>query len=98
LQADDLPGVRVLPAADYCCFTPASKEVFWPGEWKITAQSDRYGYRLAGTALEFVEPVLHKSPGARRARRRPLTHRIAAPGGALRPQESGARHVASGGG
>ena len=22
-----------------------------PGEWKITAQSDRYGYRLAGTAL-----------------------------------------------
>ncbi len=63
LQADDLPAVRVLPAAEYCCFTPASKEVFWSGEWKITAQSDRYGYRLAGTALEFVEPVEMLSHG-----------------------------------
>lgn len=63
LQAGDLPAVRVLPAGEYCCFTPAAKEVVWSGEWKITAQSDRYGYRLAGTALEFAEPVEMLSHG-----------------------------------
>jgi 5-oxoprolinase (ATP-hydrolysing) subunit C len=63
LRAGDLPAIRVLPAAEYCCFTPASNEVFWSGEWKITAQSDRYGYRLAGTALEFAEPVEMLSHG-----------------------------------
>lgn len=63
LQADNLPAVRVLPAAEYCCFTPAAIEVFWSEEWKITAESNRYGYRLAGTALEFAEPVEMLSHG-----------------------------------
>ena len=59
----DRPAIRVLPAAEYCCFTPGSKELFWSGEWKITAQSDRYGYRLKGTALEFAQPVEMLSHG-----------------------------------
>jgi biotin-dependent carboxylase-like uncharacterized protein len=63
LQADGVPAVRVLPAGEYCCFTAGSKEVFWSADWKITAQSDRYGYRLAGTALEFVKPVEMLSHG-----------------------------------
>ncbi len=63
LQVGERPAIRVLPAAEYCCFTPRSKEIFWSGEWRITAQSDRYGYRLAGTALEFAEPVEMLSHG-----------------------------------
>ena len=63
LQVGDFSAVRVLPAAEYCCFAPASREVFWSEEWKITAQSDRYGYRLAGTALKFAEPVEMLSHG-----------------------------------
>lgn len=48
------PGVtamRVLPAAEYDQFDDASAQAFWGTEWKISAQSDRYGYRLAGQAL-----------------------------------------------
>jgi len=63
LEADGVPAVRVLPAGEYGCFTPAAQEAFWSQEWKITAQSDRYGYRLAGTALEFAEPVEMLSHG-----------------------------------
>jgi biotin-dependent carboxylase-like uncharacterized protein len=43
--------VRVLPAAEYGCFVATSRAALWNGAWKITAQSDRYGYRLAGEAL-----------------------------------------------
>ncbi|MBV8912198.1 MAG: biotin-dependent carboxyltransferase family protein [Acetobacteraceae bacterium] len=63
LEADGVPAVRVLPAGEYCCFTPATKDAFWSQEWKITAQSDRYGYRLAGLALEFAQPVEMLSHG-----------------------------------
>ena len=63
LQADDRTAIRVLPAAEHCCFTTDSKELFWSEEWKITAQSDRYGYRLKGTALEFAQPVEMLSHG-----------------------------------
>lgn len=63
LYADNRLAIRALPAAEYCCFTPDSKELFWSGEWKITPQSDRYGYRLKGTALEFAQPVEMLSHG-----------------------------------
>jgi biotin-dependent carboxylase-like uncharacterized protein len=63
LESDGVPAVRVLPAGEYCCFTSAAKDVFWSQAWKITAQSDRYGYRLAGTALEFGQPVEMLSHG-----------------------------------
>ena len=51
LQADGVAAVRVLPAAEYLDFEESSRAAFWAGEWKITAQSDRYGYRLEGEAL-----------------------------------------------
>jgi 5-oxoprolinase (ATP-hydrolysing) subunit C len=63
LQADSCPAVRVLPAAEYDCYTEASHRAFWSQPWKITPQSDRYGYRLAGTPLESVRPVEMRSHG-----------------------------------
>jgi biotin-dependent carboxylase-like uncharacterized protein len=51
-----LTTVRVLPASEYACYRSVSQAAFWAGEWKITSQSDRYGYRLAG------EPLLPKTP------------------------------------
>ena len=63
LHADGLAAVRVLPAAEYEFYTEASHAAFWSQPWKITAQSDRYGYRLAGTPLESVRPVEMRSHG-----------------------------------
>lgn len=63
LHVDGLPAMRVLPAAEYTHYTEASRAAFWAGEWKITAQSDRYGYRLAGTALEAQTVVEMRSHG-----------------------------------
>jgi biotin-dependent carboxylase-like uncharacterized protein len=57
LVVDGLPAVRVLPAAEYLGFTEASRAAFWAGAWKITNQSDRYGYRMAGEALVPVSPM-----------------------------------------
>ena len=63
LQVDGLPAVRVLPAAEYLGFEEASRAAFWGGEWKITAQSDRYGYRLDGEALRPIAPMEIRSHG-----------------------------------
>ncbi|MFT3821684.1 MAG: biotin-dependent carboxyltransferase family protein [Rubrivivax sp.] len=48
LQRDGCAAVRVLPAAEYGQYTADSHAAFWRNEWKITPQSDRYGYRFAG--------------------------------------------------
>jgi biotin-dependent carboxylase-like uncharacterized protein len=63
LQVDGCPAVRVLPAAEYEGYAPASRAAFWSSDWKITAQSDRYGYRLAGPSLEPIEPMELRSHG-----------------------------------
>lgn len=63
LEVEGVPAVRVLPAAEYECFTQAAQETFWREPWKITAQSDRYGYRLAGTPLETARPLEMRSHG-----------------------------------
>lgn len=63
LEADGVPAVRVLPAAEYDCFTQVAKDGFWREAWKITAQSDRYGYRLAGTPLDTLRPLEMRSHG-----------------------------------
>ncbi|WP_321889269.1 5-oxoprolinase subunit C family protein [Paraburkholderia bannensis] len=55
--------VRVLPAAEYERYTPQSQDAFWRTAWKVTPQSDRYGYRLAGTPLEAVETLEMRSHG-----------------------------------
>lgn len=63
LQRDGVAAVRVLPAAEYLAFEPASRQAFWAGEWKITPQSDRYGYRLEGEALRPIAPMELRSHG-----------------------------------
>jgi biotin-dependent carboxylase-like uncharacterized protein len=63
LQRDGVAAVRVLPAAEYLAFEPASRDAFWAGEWKITSQSDRYGYRLEGEALRPLAPMELRSHG-----------------------------------
>lgn len=63
LEAGGLPAMRVLPAAEYAHYTEASRAAFWNSEWKITAQSDRYGYRLAGPVLEAQTVVEMRSHG-----------------------------------
>lgn len=55
--------VRVLPAAEYDCYQPQSIDVFWREGWKVTPQSDRYGYRLAGPALIPAREVEKRSHG-----------------------------------
>jgi biotin-dependent carboxylase-like uncharacterized protein len=63
LEIDGLPGVRVMRAAEYDAFTEASLARFWGEPWKITPQSDRYGFRLAGPGLEPKAPLEVRSHG-----------------------------------
>jgi biotin-dependent carboxylase-like uncharacterized protein len=63
LTIDGVPAVRVLPAAEYRCFTCKSQSDFWLKPWKVTPQSDRYGYRLSGPTLEPVAPMELRSHG-----------------------------------
>jgi biotin-dependent carboxylase-like uncharacterized protein len=63
LQVDGVAAMRVLPAAEYALFTPESQQAFWRDDWKITSQSDRYGYRLAGPPLEPKAAIEMRSHG-----------------------------------
>ena len=49
--------VRVLRGPEYASFTPDAQRSLWSDEWLVTPNSNRMGYRLAGTALE-------REPGA----------------------------------
>ncbi|WP_321819748.1 MULTISPECIES: biotin-dependent carboxyltransferase family protein [unclassified Burkholderia] len=55
--------VRVLPAAEYECYEADSLDAFWREGWKVTPQSDRYGYRLAGPTLAARRPIEKRSHG-----------------------------------
>jgi len=44
-------AVRVIPAAEYENFSEYGRAQFWSSLWRITPNSNRQGYRLAGTAL-----------------------------------------------
>ena len=63
LQVDGCPAMRVLPAAEYEGYTAASRDAFWGTAWKVTPQSDRYGYRLSGEALEPIAAMEMRSHG-----------------------------------
>lgn len=63
LEHDGLPAMRVLPAAEYPYFQEQSRTAFWAGEWKITTQSNRYGYRLEGTPILPSAPMEVRSHG-----------------------------------
>jgi biotin-dependent carboxylase-like uncharacterized protein len=63
LTESGLPGVRVLPAAEYAQYTEAAHHALWNEPWRVTPQSDRYGYRLDGTPLHPVAPIETRSHG-----------------------------------
>lgn len=56
-------AMRVIPAAEYDNFDAPSLQNFWDTDWKISAQSDRYGYRLSGVALALRETMETRSHG-----------------------------------
>jgi biotin-dependent carboxylase-like uncharacterized protein len=63
LQQDGLPALRVIPAAEYHLFQAHCRDAFWRESWKITAQSNRYGSRLAGTPILPRQPLEMQSHG-----------------------------------
>ncbi|MFN3811255.1 MAG: biotin-dependent carboxyltransferase family protein [Roseateles asaccharophilus] len=48
--------LRVMPGEHWALFTPAAREALLQAEFRITAQSDRMGYRLEGPPLERSTP------------------------------------------
>ncbi|AIF52276.1 biotin-dependent carboxyltransferase family protein [Pelosinus sp. UFO1] len=49
--------IRVMPSSQFEFFTSDSREHFFQQAFKITTQSDRMGYRLAGPRLQLAEPL-----------------------------------------
>jgi 5-oxoprolinase (ATP-hydrolysing) subunit C len=47
--------IRVLRGPEYETFTQKAQRDFWNEEWTITPNSNRMGFRLAGTALERTD-------------------------------------------
>jgi biotin-dependent carboxylase-like uncharacterized protein len=60
---DGVLRVRVLRAGEYDLFSDDMQETFWSTTWKISLQSDRGGYRLAGAELTLPTPVEMRSHG-----------------------------------
>ncbi|UCJ18493.1 biotin-dependent carboxyltransferase family protein [Pseudomonas sp. MM211] len=63
LSVEGRAAIRVLPAAEFECFSARSRDEFFAAEWKITPQSNRYGYRLEGTPLLPERPLEIRSHG-----------------------------------
>jgi len=63
LMRDGVAAVRVLPATEFKDYTPEAQNALWSCAWKITPQSDRYGYRLAGDSLQPIRPLELRSHG-----------------------------------
>ncbi len=63
LFIDGLPAVRAIRAAEHDAFTEESQALFWSSPWTVTAQSDRYGFRLAGPTIAPKAPMELRSHG-----------------------------------
>lgn len=50
-------AIRALRGPEYESFSNTAHEAFWSDEWRVTPQSNRMGYRLAGTALTRATPM-----------------------------------------
>ncbi|MET3911524.1 biotin-dependent carboxylase-like uncharacterized protein [Bradyrhizobium sp. S3.3.6] len=61
--AADETIVRVVIAGEYDGFDAATQALFWSSSWKITPQSNRYGYRLQGPAVKPRVPIEKRSHG-----------------------------------
>ncbi|UPK38125.1 biotin-dependent carboxyltransferase family protein [Bradyrhizobium sp. 186] len=55
--------VRVMRAGEHDLFSEAMRATFWSTTWKISARSDRGGYRLTGGKLTLDVPVEMRSHG-----------------------------------
>lgn len=60
---EDVTAVRVVPAGEYEHFGKDALDAFWGADWKITPQSNRYGYRLDGPALSPDVRIEKRSHG-----------------------------------
>lgn len=63
LTRDGVPLLRVLPASEYQEFRPECRDAFWTATWRITPQSNRYGYRLSGPSILAHAPLEMRSHG-----------------------------------
>lgn len=54
--------LRAIPAAEHDVFG-VDAERFWAQSWKVTARSDRTGYRLAGEPIQPTAPLEMRSHG-----------------------------------
>ena len=59
----DVTHVRVLPAAEHDLLSTESLDAFWSTKWKISAQSNRSGYRLSGPTLNLATSIEMRSHG-----------------------------------
>lgn len=50
-SGDEALAIRVVPAAEYELFKEAAQRHFWAMPWRITPNSNRQGFRFAGTPL-----------------------------------------------
>jgi len=55
--------VRVMRAGEHDLFSDEMQATFWSTTWKISARSDRGGYRLTGGKLTLAAPVEMRSHG-----------------------------------
>jgi len=55
--------VRAVIAGEYDKYGGAAQDLFWRAEWKVTPQSNRYGYRLQGPAVMPISPIEKRSHG-----------------------------------
>ena len=55
VEYSDNPTIRVTPGRQFDWFTVESQRDFFTAEFLVTSQSDRMGYRLAGTQLRQVD-------------------------------------------
>ena len=60
---DGVLRIRVMQAGEYGLFSEAMQAAFWSTPWKISARSDRGGYRLTGGKLTLHAPVEMRSHG-----------------------------------
>jgi biotin-dependent carboxylase-like uncharacterized protein len=63
ISEDGVVRVRVLRAGEYDLFSDDMQKTFWSTTWKISLQSDRGGYRLAGAELTLPAPIEMRSHG-----------------------------------
>lgn len=61
--AADETIVRVIVAGEYEAFDATAQDLFWSSSWTITPQSNRYGYRLQGPAVQPKASLEKRSHG-----------------------------------